>query len=307
MRETGAWLIAGLGLLLLGLTVLRRGLQALAGTWAARRLEALDGRPLSALIAGGAVTAALQSSSAATIFLVGAAGAGLLRLEAAMPAVLGANVGSAVTLGVFALPLDRAWAPLLALAGGLALLPRRTPRAIGAALAGLLGALFGLRALGRAAAAVGAPVTAAMAEHPLRAFVAGVVLTAILQSSTVAGGLSAAWLAAGQADLQAATAFLLGANVGTTLDTAAAGLLSPREGRLVAAWHVAVNAVGAALFLPAVDLLARAAATAPSPLAAVAAVQFWFNALSAAAFFPLMNPAARLLRAVDRRLFPPRA
>ncbi|KWW96790.1 hypothetical protein TR75_12570, partial [Hydrogenibacillus schlegelii] len=101
MRETGAWLIAGLGLLLLGLSVLRRGLQALTGTWAARRLEALDGRPLSALIAGGAVTAALQSSSAATIFLVGAAGAGLLRLEAAMPAVLGANVGSAVTLGVF--------------------------------------------------------------------------------------------------------------------------------------------------------------------------------------------------------------
>ncbi|MBE3596623.1 MAG: Na/Pi cotransporter family protein [Hydrogenibacillus sp.] len=309
MLKAAVALLVGIIVFGFGLGTMRRGLGALTESAAVRWLKRLDGRPASAFTAGLAVTAAMQSSSASTILLVGLVGAGLLRFETAVPVVLGANVGSAITLFILGLPIERRFVPLLAISAFLMIIPRREVRAFGQALFGLLGALAGLAAIGAGARTLAHSTPELFthlghAAHPAEPLIAGVIVTAVIQSSTAAGAIAASWLEAGLAHLPAAVAFIIGANIGTCLDTVLAGVLSPRPGRWIAEWHVLLNVVGAVVFYPAIDLLASIVAPLPSALEQIAMAQLVFNALSAALFLPWTGTIARWIVAVDERLFP---
>src|SRR3981081_2512200 len=98
-------LLGGTALLLYGVRLVGEGLQRAAGTRLRHVLSTLTGNRLKALAVGAGVTAVLQSSSATTVMLVGFASAGLLSLRQTIGVILGADVGTAVTVQLLAFDL----------------------------------------------------------------------------------------------------------------------------------------------------------------------------------------------------------
>jgi len=92
-----ATLAGGLGLFIFGMRMLTQGLQALAGARLRTLLSRLTKRKLSGA-AAGTIIGALVMSGTSTVMLVGFINAGLLSLEAAIPVMIGNNLGTTLTL-----------------------------------------------------------------------------------------------------------------------------------------------------------------------------------------------------------------
>jgi len=105
-------LLGGTALLLYGVRLVGEGLQRAAGTRLRHVLSTLTGDRFRALLVGAGVTAVLQSSSATTVMLVGFASAGLLTLRQTIGVILGADIGTTVTVQLLAFNL-LGFAPLV--------------------------------------------------------------------------------------------------------------------------------------------------------------------------------------------------
>src|SRR2546428_181102 len=133
-------LAGGASLLLYGIRLVGDGLQRAAGGRLRHLLTTLAGGRLRGLVVGASVTALLQSSSATTVMLVGFASAGLMSLREAMGVVLGADIGTTVTVQLIAFNvLD--YSLLVVFVGSLLMASRGTTRALGQAVFGF-GLLF---------------------------------------------------------------------------------------------------------------------------------------------------------------------
>src|SRR5437868_1103562 len=111
-------LLGGTALLLFGVRFVGEGLQRAAGTRLRHVLSTLTGDRFRALLVGAGVTAVLQSSSATTVMLVGFASAGLLTLRQTIGVILGADIGTTVTVQLLAFNL-LGFAPLVVFLGWL--------------------------------------------------------------------------------------------------------------------------------------------------------------------------------------------
>src|SRR5260221_11368002 len=112
-------LLGGTALLLYGVRLVGEGLQRAAGARLRHLLSTLTGNRFKALLVGAGVTAVLQSSSATTVMLVGFASAGLLTLRQTIGVILGAAIGTTVTVQLLAFNL-LGFAPLVVFLGWLA-------------------------------------------------------------------------------------------------------------------------------------------------------------------------------------------
>lgn len=99
-------LFGGLALFLYGMDALSRSLETAAGQRMKRLLMVLAGSPVRGVLAGAAVTAVLQSSSAVTVMVLGFVSAGLLTLRQAVPMIFGCNIGTTVTAQLLAFRLE---------------------------------------------------------------------------------------------------------------------------------------------------------------------------------------------------------
>lgn len=98
----GLTMLGGLALFLYGMNLMSSGLSLMAGGRLERILARLTGTPLKAVLAGAGVTAVIQSSSAATVMVVGFVNSGIMKLEQAVGVIMGANVGTTVTAWILA-------------------------------------------------------------------------------------------------------------------------------------------------------------------------------------------------------------
>lgn len=187
---SAAGLAAGVALFLFGMCQLTRGLQQAAGERMQQVLRCVTGRPLQGLLTGVLVTAALQSSSAAVVLVVGFVSAGVLELPQALPVLFGANVGTTLTAQLLAMDLD--WLGRPALAAGFCLaVAARQPSAQGAgrALFGF-GMLFeGVHLMEKTLAPMAqAPFFRQMltqvSQHPVWGLALGLGMTLLAQSSS---------------------------------------------------------------------------------------------------------------------------
>src|SRR6266550_2063517 len=134
-------LLGGTALLLYGVRLVGEGLQRAAGTRLRHVLSTLTGNRIKSLLVGAGVTAVLQSSSATTVMLVGFASAGLLTLRQTIGMILGADIGTTVTVQLLAFDLLQI-SPLLVFAGWLLYVSGRgSVRYVGQAILGF-GFLF---------------------------------------------------------------------------------------------------------------------------------------------------------------------
>src|ERR671937_3237080 len=129
-------ILGGTALLLYGVRLVGEGLQRAAGTRLRHLLSTLTGNRLKALGVGALATAVLQSSSATTVMLVGFASAGLLTLRETIGVILGADIGTTVTVQLLAFNL-LALSPLVVFIGWLLYVSGRgTIRYVGEAILG---------------------------------------------------------------------------------------------------------------------------------------------------------------------------
>src|ERR671930_1237635 len=250
-------ILGGTALLLYGVRLVGEGLQRAAGTRLRHILSTLTGDRLKALLVGAGVTAVMQSSSATSVMLVGFASAGLLTLRQTVGVILGADVGTTVTVQLLAFDLLEL-SPLLVFVGWFVYATTRgTPRYLGQALLGFGFLFLGMKLVhdGTAPLATSplfADVLRALTDQPLTLVLLAALFTALVRSSAAVIGLALSLASAGLMPLVGAIPVIFGANAGTAATAALAAIGQPAEARRVAAAHAAFKIAGVLLFLPVI-------------------------------------------------------
>jgi phosphate:Na+ symporter len=228
MENTGFdfWMfIAGLGIFLFGMRHLEDSIKALAGKSFKNLLQRFTNRSWKGILTGTAVTAILQSSTMVTLLALAFLGGGMIGLKNAVSIVLGANLGTTFTawiVATFGFKLDIADFSFPFLAVGilsyLFLNTRPFLRNMGGLLVGF-GLLFlGLDYMKVAIENVAGQIDlAAFSHYGLWAFVLlGVIITALIQSSSAMIVIILSTLNADLIDIYQSVAMVIGANIGTT-------------------------------------------------------------------------------------------
>jgi len=237
-------LLGGTALLLYGVRLVGEGLQRAAGTRLRHVLSTLTGNRLKALAVGAGVTAVLQSSSATTVMLVGFASAGLLSLRQTIGVILGADVGTTVTVQLLAFDL-LAVSPLVVFVGWVTwTIGRGTVRYIGQAVLGFGFLFLGMKLVSDGTAPLATSglfrdMLTALTGQPLILLLVAAVFTALVRSSAAVIGLALSLAASGLMPLSSAIPIIFGANIGTAATALFAAIGQNAEALRVAAAHAA--------------------------------------------------------------------
>lgn len=306
-------LAGGLGLFLLGMTMMTDGLRQVAGPSLERILAASTRTRWHALGSGVLVTAVVQSSSAVTVAAIGFVNAGLLGLTPALWVLFGSNVGTTMTgwivamvgfkFKIEALALPLIGAGVILRLGGEGL--RRG--AVGSALAGF-GLLFlGIAMLQQAFSGLAGQITLPQGSGfwVVGAQVGvGALMTVLMQSSSASMVIALTAAQGGLLSPQAAAAVVIGANIGTTVTALLAAIGATPNARRAASAHVVFNVLtgGVALallpWLIGAIALAREALGMPSdPAVKLALFHTIFNLLGVVLMWPLADVLTRWLQA----------
>lgn len=300
-------MVGGLCLFLFGLYYGSKGLRRLAGEKVRELLFALTRRRTLGALVGIGITVIFQSSSATITLLVSMASAGLLTLTQSLGVILGADIGTTITVQILAFRFFD-YALIVAVAGFVLMNSARRLRDIGQAVFGFGLVFYSLKVVLTAAEPLRfmPPVQAAvadMARVPVLAFLVAVLFTALFRSSAATIGVVVGLSFAGLVDLRTAVPFILGANVGTTFNAVLASWQGTTEARRIAVGHVLFKVLIVLLLVPflpwLVRLFAVSARTVPRQIANAHTL---INVMAAVLFLPLLMPFRRLLE----RLVPER-
>ncbi|HPD47734.1 MAG TPA: Na/Pi cotransporter family protein [Anaerohalosphaeraceae bacterium] len=317
--------IGGLGLFLFGMELMSDGLKKVAGKKLKKVLENLTRRPLVAVLVGAGVTAAIQSSSAVTVMVVGFVNAGMLTLKQALCVVFGANIGTTMTAWIVSTTgvLDIAAYALPAIGiGFLMQVACKTLRnkSLGTLILGFGLVFIGIEFLKDAFSPIKESEQTVQAliwlgHNPLLACLAGALFTMLVQSSSASlatlqvlvatGAFGSDWYVA----FTSALPFILGDNIGTTITAQIAALRSNRNSKRVAWGHTMFNVFGVCYVLPLVWLgiypkiimwLMPGQLGQATIMAYMAFSHSLFNILNTIVFLPMVD----LLRKVTLRIVP---
>ncbi|MBD3765755.1 MAG: Na/Pi cotransporter family protein [Rhodobacterales bacterium] len=301
-------LAGGLGLFLFGMQALTGGLRQLAGRGVRRLLARFTTRPLAGVVTGLVTTAALQSSTAVMITIIGFVGAGLMGFSQAVGIIFGANIGSTATgwlVAVLGLKLALAPAAMLLLlpaALASAVAPGRW-RTAGRALAGFCLLMVGLDLMRRGAAGVpdwigpGLPGADGLAGRVVLVLL-GAAVAALLQSSGAGVAAVLVLMSQGTVSFRQAAPLVIGMDIGTTATGMIAALGGSAAMRRTALAHVGYNLVTGLVALATVTLaapLVRDLLAAGDPQTGLVLYHTLFNALGAAVMLPVLRPFARAI------------
>lgn len=303
--------LGGLGLFLVGMTMLTDGLRALAGERLRRILRRSTSSPLKGAIAGAMTTAMVQSSSATTVATVGFVAAGLMSFQQSLGILFGANIGTTITgwlvaiLG-FKLDLGLVLMPLVLLGVFLRMFGPASWRNIGWALAGF-GVLFiGIEALKEGMVAFRDVVTPDRFPSDtflgrLKLVALGCAMTIVTQSSSAGVASAMAAVSVGAINFPQAAAMVIGMDVGTTVTALIATIGGTTAARRTGASHVVYNlftgAMAFAMLYPLGWLAALVAARGVPFDAQIALVAFHssFNLIGVVAILFVTPAFARLM------------
>jgi phosphate:Na+ symporter len=319
-------ILGGVGLFLLGMTVMTDGLKALAGSALRTVLAKAAARPMRGAFWGAIATLIVQSSSATTMTTIGLVSAGLLTFPQGLGLVFGANVGTTGTGWLVALigvrvSLTAAALPMIFVGALVKLLGRGRLSASGAALAGFGLVLFGLTTLqqgmgGLAERLHPADLPAVLAGPGagwfegmigvLTLVLVGLAMTAVMQSSTAAIAITMSAHYAGAVGLDQACALIIGQNIGTATSSAMAAIGASTTAKRLAVAYVFFKLIAAvialALFPIVTPMLIRASNTVDG-VTLLAGYHTAYNVVGVAVLLPLID---RFTRFVER-LLPERA
>ncbi len=296
-------LAGGLAIFLHGLSLTREGLQILAGEKLRTILFALVNNRVVGLLSGAVVTTLIQSSTATTVMLVGFAASSLMTLPQAMAVLLGADLGTTVTVQIISFRVSSYALAIVALGFAVRFVSKkRRNKYIGEALMGFGLLFFGMKLMGDATLPLRASPAFAealeyLASRPFAGIAGAAAATVLMQGSAPTIGLLIAMASSGSMSLAAAVPMVLGANIGTTITPMIAAAGAPAEGKRVAFAHAFFKLLGVAIFLPFLGPFGRLVAhTAVGTSRQIANAHTLFNVFSSLAFLPFVNVGATLVR-----------
>ncbi|MBQ6231392.1 MAG: Na/Pi cotransporter family protein [Eubacterium sp.] len=265
-------LFGGVGLFLFGMSLMGSSLEKLAGSG----LEKLLGKLTTSRIRGVGtlkgwglgfgVTGIIQSSAATTIMLIGFVNAGIMTLVQAIPVVFGANVGSTVTAQILRLGdissgnifltllKPSSFAPMLLAIGAFIhlFIKDKKQKDIAGILIGLGTLFYGMSMMEQ----VFEPLKESESfkkfflsfENPFIGILTGLVLTAIIQSSSASVGILQALSATGSVTYASAIPVIIGQNIGKCMTIILGSIGANKKAKRVALTYLLFNIIGALVF-----------------------------------------------------------
>ena len=317
----GMGLFGGLAMFLFGLDLMAKALQSAAGTSMKFVLGKLTKNRVLGAITGAFVTAVLNSSSVTTVLVVGFISAGLMTLAQSISVIMGANIGSTFTAQIVAFNVTQYALAMVAIGFAMMFTAKREKVELyGSMLLGLGLLFYGMGVMGSAMAPLVEyqPFLEFMQrmEVPILGILAGMVFTALVQSSAATTGIAIVMASEGLVSLEAGIALALGANIGTCVTALLAAMGKTREAQRAAAAHILFNVLGVLLWVGFIDQLAElvrwmspvhtelqgSAKMAEEVPRQIANAHTVFNVVNTLVFLPFTTQLARLVE----RLLPDR-
>ncbi|MCI5622787.1 Na/Pi cotransporter family protein [Anaerostipes sp.] len=296
-------LLGGLALFLYGMQMMSAGLESAAGDKMKEILERLTSNRFLGVLVGAVITAVIQSSSATTVMVVGFVNSGMMTLNQAVWIIMGANIGTTITGQLIALDVG-AMAPLIAFIGVAMIVFMKNPKIqyIGQIFAGL-GILFiGMNMMGDAMVPLRdfPPFINLMTRfsNPAVGILAGMVFTALIQSSSASVGILQALALSGVISLRNAAFVLFGQNIGTCITAVLASIGTERNAKRTTIIHLLFNIIGTVIFtvvclvFPLTDYVA--AFSGSSITRQIANMHTLFNITTSILLIPFGNQLAAL-------------
>jgi phosphate:Na+ symporter len=293
--------LAGLGIFLFGMFMMEESIRHLSGRSFKIMIRRYTGTRVKGLLTGIISTAILQSSSAVSLMVLAFVGAQLVTLVNAIAVIMGAKVGTTITAWIVAIfgfkfKIEAFALPLIGLGGIGLIVSSKSPRYVNISkLLISFGFLFhGLdfmkTSVEHLAGAI--DIAALPAFGPFVYILAGILLTAIMQSSSATLAVVLTTLFTGIIDFQAGAAMVIGANVGTTV-TILLGAIGGTPAKKRAAVSSLLFSTGTAtvmvILLPLLTwLIMDLFAFADNPVLGVALFHTLFNVTGVIIFFPLV-------------------
>lgn len=249
MAEIILGLMGGLGLFLYGMRLMSDSLEQAAGARMRAILEFFTKTPLRGILVGTLFTAVIQSSSACTVMVVSFVNSGLMDLYQAAGVIMGANIGTTVTSQLISFNLS-ALAPAIVMAGIILVMISKKVKVqrVGEVLLGF-GILFmGLNTMSSSMAVLRespqvVEIMGSLNGH-FAALIVGLVVTAVLQSSSATVGIVLLLANQGLLDMRICFFIILGCNIGACVSALLAGLNGKRDAKRAAMIHLLFNILG---------------------------------------------------------------
>ncbi|MER1957092.1 MAG: Na/Pi symporter [Solibacillus sp.] len=305
-------IFGGIGLFLLGMTMLTNGLKEIAGDALKKWLNKFTKGRISAVISGAAMTMLVQSSTATTLLTIGFVSAGLLTFIQSIGVIIGANIGSTstgwiISLIGFKISLQTMALPIIGVGVFMSLIAPNDVKKFGNVLAG-----FGLLFLGIDMLQQGMgsaqdlivfdKIPADSIVSIFLLIVIGLVMTVIMQASSAAMAATLTALFAGAIDFEQAAYLVIGQNIGTTATALFAAIGASVAAKRTAMTHLMFNLITAIIvtvvfsyFVRATEWITIAISGNFDETLGLAIFHTLFSVVGALIFIPLMGPFANLL------------
>ena len=311
-------LFGGLALFLFGMNTMSGNLEKTAGGKLEKILKVMTDKPVKALLLGAAITATIQSSSAVTVMLVGLVNSGIMQLGQAVGVIMGSNVGTTITAWILSLAgIDSdnvfvnllkptALSAIIAFIGILLTMGAKKNRTkdIGGICLGFAVLMFGMDMMSEAMDPLAEMDSfrnlMVMFENPILALLLGIVMTAVIQSSSATVGILQALSLTGAISYGMAIPIIMGQNIGTCITALLSSIGVSKNAKRVAAVHVYFNIIGTAIWLSVfyiADMIFKFAFTeAAIEPAGIAVIHSIFNVATTILLFPFSKLLEKLAR-----------
>ncbi|SFD03162.1 Na/Pi cotransporter family protein [Ruminococcus albus] len=258
--------VGGLAMFIYGMKTLSTGLEKTAGGFMEKVLAKVSGNIFTSVLFGAIVTAAVQSSTATTVIVIGLVNAGLLKLRGAVGIIMGANIGTTMTAQITRLAggsgdsnnFSTTVSAVLAISGILFIMiaKKNKYKTIGEILIGVSILFAGINTMKSNLEPIlkGSEAVRSLfglLQNPVLGILVGIVVTICTQSSaaaviilqTISSGSGGAVLFA------SAFPIIMGTNIGTCATPLLSSLKSSKNAKRAALLHFYFNLIGTILFL----------------------------------------------------------
>jgi len=297
-------IVATISLFLFSLRGFSKELQAHGAERLKNWLSKITSNRFSGFLLGALLTAVIQSSSAVTSITVSLVDSGVIAFFNSLAVLVGANVGTSFTAWLVAFKLDFLGSWLLVIGTIISLVPHRIHLA-GKSIFYLGLILFSLQLISHTLEPLSeSPEVLSIlmeSDNILIGILAGMVVTALVQSSSVTTGLTIILAGQGFLGLPGAVAIVIGCNLGTTSTALLASMSLSKNAKNVAIANLLLNAIGLLVFLPFIYWFTKLIASMQLAIVyQIAMAHLIFNLVLAAIALVTLKPFSRLILKITR-------
>lgn len=258
-------LLGGLALFLYGMNMMGDGLEKISGGKLEQILEKMTDKTYKGVLLGCVVTAVIQSSSAVTVMVVGFVNSGIMELSRAIGVIMGANIGTTATSWLLSLTgisgdslivnllKPSSFAPVLGVIGVFLLMFSKNEKRknVGGIIAGFGILMMGMEFMSDSMSGLAdnPQFTSILLKfsNPILGILVGMVLTAIIQSSSASVGILQALSLTGSVPFSMAFPVILGQNIGTCVTALISSVGTSKNAKRAAIAHLYFNIIGVVL------------------------------------------------------------